>query len=31
MRRGYDSGDGLHPNARGYRRMAAAIPLRLLR
>ena len=27
----YDSGDGLHPNARGYRRMASAVPLRLLR
>ena len=27
----FDSGDGLHPNARGYRRMAAAVPLRLLR
>jgi lysophospholipase L1-like esterase len=31
MRRAYDSGDGLHPNARGYRRMAAAVPLALLR
>ena len=27
----FDSGDGLHPNARGYRRMAAAVPLALLR
>jgi lysophospholipase L1-like esterase len=25
----YDSGDHLHPNARGYRTMAAAVPLRL--
>ncbi|MBN1528962.1 MAG: hypothetical protein JW895_07870 [Thermoleophilaceae bacterium] len=26
----YDSGDHLHPNARGYRRMAAAVPLSAL-
>ncbi|HWE63518.1 MAG TPA: hypothetical protein VHB98_17535, partial [Chloroflexota bacterium] len=25
----YDSGDGLHPNAAGYRAMAGAIPLAL--
>jgi lysophospholipase L1-like esterase len=29
--RAYDSGDHLHPNARGYERMAKAIPLSLLR
>ncbi len=27
----YDSGDGLHPNARGYRAMGDAVPLILLR
>jgi lysophospholipase L1-like esterase len=26
----YDSGDGLHPSSAGYRRMANAIPIRLL-
>lgn len=29
LRPAYDSGDHLHPNARGYEHMAAAIPLRL--
>ncbi len=27
----FDSGDGLHPNAAGYRRMAAAVPVSRLR
>jgi lysophospholipase L1-like esterase len=31
LRPAYDSGDHLHPNARGYRRMATAVPLSLLR
>jgi len=31
LRPAYDSGDHLHPNALGYRAMARAIPLRLLR
>jgi lysophospholipase L1-like esterase len=30
LRPAYDSGDHLHPNARGYARMAAAVPLPLL-
>ena len=30
LRPAYDSGDHLHPNARGYARMGAAVPLRLL-
>jgi lysophospholipase L1-like esterase len=31
MRRAYDSGDGLHPSAAGYRAMAEAVPLALFR
>lgn len=31
MRKEFDSGDGLHPSADGYRAMAAAIPLALFR
>ncbi|HEV7659550.1 MAG TPA: SGNH/GDSL hydrolase family protein [Allosphingosinicella sp.] len=31
MRRTYDSGDGLHPSAAGYRAMAEAVPLALFR
>jgi len=31
IRAAYDSGDGLHPSAAGYRAMAAAIPLRLFK
>jgi lysophospholipase L1-like esterase len=31
MRRAYDSGDGLHPSAAGYRAMAQAVPLALFR
>jgi lysophospholipase L1-like esterase len=31
LRPAYDSGDHLHPNARGYQRMAKAIPLTVLR
>jgi lysophospholipase L1-like esterase len=30
LRRGYDSGDHLHPSPAGYRAMAASIPLKLL-
>ena len=30
LRPAYDSGDHLHPNARGYARMGAAVPLSLL-
>jgi lysophospholipase L1-like esterase len=30
LRPAYDSGDHLHPNARGYARMGAAVPLALL-
>jgi lysophospholipase L1-like esterase len=31
LRRAYDSGDGLHPSAAGYRAMAEAVPLALFR
>lgn len=31
LRKAYDSGDGLHPSIDGYRAMAAAVPLALLR
>jgi len=31
MRRAYDSGDGLHPSAAGYRAMGEAVPLALFR
>jgi lysophospholipase L1-like esterase len=31
MRRAYDSGDGLHPSAAGYRAMGEAVPLSLFR
>jgi lysophospholipase L1-like esterase len=30
LRRAFDSGDHLHPNARGYERMAGAVPLALI-